>query len=419
MGEGRVNKQQSCFFSMLKSNIIKILVLLTTFSASCTNKHENDHLPSIDIRKDYPDKEIILNEIADVTYLHLDTENKDYLYKGGIRYITENTIVVIDASSGSILFFSKDGSPKSRFNHYGIGPEEYSEKMFFLVYDENSDDVYVNTLNFLSNSHSIPVYSSTGEFKRKLILPACPFPLVDFDEQSLFLYNLQNQRNRILRKETDIPPQLIDSSYCRISKKDGQVIEYLEFQGNEVDLTIRGRGNRSIKNYMRVVKSSTGVFLCNQESDTVFLYNKDNDLKPVICKTPLVNTLDTKIILKDFVEAGRYQFLSVETLLSFTELNKLPLDERNKHIKHYVRDKQTGEIFHQKIRLIDYKEKDFIIDAFNTYFTGKEILTHFDLDLVELKQAYRENKLSGKLKELVATLDEFKDNNVNVFICYK
>jgi hypothetical protein len=37
---------------------------------------------------------------------------------------------------------------------------------------------------------------------------------------------------------------------------------------------------------------------------------------------------------------------------------------------------------------------------------------HLELDLMELKEAYRENKLSGKLKELVATFNENEDNNV-------
>jgi hypothetical protein len=36
------------------------------------------------------------------------------------------------------------------------------------------------------------------------------------------------------------------------------------------------------------------------------------------------------------------------------------------------------------------------------------IQTYFELDLIELKEAYIENRLSGKLKELVSTLDEEK-----------
>jgi len=41
------------------------------------------------------------------------------------------------------------------------------------------------------------------------------------------------------------------------------------------------------------------------------------------------------------------------------------------------------------------------------------------LDIFELKQAEKENKLSGKLKEIVSTLNENEDNNVYVLASLK
>jgi len=42
---------------------------------------------------------------------------------------------------------------------------------------------------------------------------------------------------------------------------------------------------------------------------------------------------------------------------------------------------------------------------------------HFELDFTELEEAYNENKLSGRLKELVASLMKEEDaNNVFVFV---
>jgi len=59
------------------------------------------------------------------------------------------------------------------------------------------------------------------------------------------------------------------------------------------------------------------------------------------------------------------------------------------------------------------------IDVRKNYPEKEILLTdHFELDLIELKQAYKENKLNGQLKELVATLDEMKDNNVFVFAVF-
>lgn len=390
--------------------------MIAAFAIDCSsNGRSQDHLPCIDVEKNYPQKEVILTDIANITYVHLSTENSDYLFNGGIVCITENNIVVNDHSSGSILFFSRNGNPKSRFNHVGNGPKEYSDRMFFITYDETADDVFVNVPNFFSilGQNSIPVYSSTGVYKRELILPASPFPLVDFDDQSLFLYDMQNQRKKIFSKGMRSPTQSIDSSYRRISKVDGKVLEYVDFPSDDNDLTNRGNGHREIIGYMRVVKCTEGLFLCNPETDTVFLYGKDKVLTPMVCKTPLVSKLDPVVVLMDFVDVGKYQFIQTQTLA-----NSDKMDYKGNLYKFYCLDKQTGEIFHSKINIPDYPTKDFFISAANTYFDGKVTLAYFELDLIEIKQAYKENKLSGKLKELVATLKE-DDNNVYVIAEFK
>ena len=99
------------------------IVILTALVAGCSsNKQPADGLVSIDVRKNYPEKEILLTDIAGITYLCLNSDDADYLYKGRIHSITGNTIVVVDDVSGSVLFFSKDGMPKSRFNRKGQGP---------------------------------------------------------------------------------------------------------------------------------------------------------------------------------------------------------------------------------------------------------------------------------------------------------
>ena len=76
--------------------------MVLAFSCS-SDSQTKDGIPCIDIRKKYPLKEIILTDIADISYVHLSTENDDYLYKGGIHFVTENTIVVADYSSANIL----------------------------------------------------------------------------------------------------------------------------------------------------------------------------------------------------------------------------------------------------------------------------------------------------------------------------
>ena len=86
-------------------------------------------------------------------------------------------------------------------------------------------------------------------------------------------------------------------------------------------------------------------------------------------------------------------------------------------VKYLIRNKKTGEVFRQKITLPDYKDKEFVIGIRTSRAYDEGVF--FELDLIELKQADRENKLSGKLKELVASLNENKDNNVFMFVDFK
>ena len=58
-------------------------------------KQSEDGLISFDVRKKYLEKEVILTDIADITYLHLNTDDENYFYKGSINCITENKLVVL------------------------------------------------------------------------------------------------------------------------------------------------------------------------------------------------------------------------------------------------------------------------------------------------------------------------------------
>jgi hypothetical protein len=146
--------------------------------------------------------------------------------------------------------------------------------------------------------------------------------------------------------------------------------------------------------------------LCNPETDTVFLYDKSKNLTPVICKTPKVNTSDPMIVLNNCVDHGGYQFFQIVTTLFTPETSPVY------PIKYLMRDIKTGEVFRQKLILPDYEGKEFIIGRSGNYEKG----VYFELELIELKQAYSENKLSGKLNDMVATLNEEKDNNIFMFV---
>ena len=80
---------------------------MVVFATSCSSdKPAKESLAYIDVTKNYPEKEIFLTDIADVTYLYLNSNDDDYLYIGTVNYLTENTVVVHSRISGDILFFT-------------------------------------------------------------------------------------------------------------------------------------------------------------------------------------------------------------------------------------------------------------------------------------------------------------------------
>jgi hypothetical protein len=264
------------------------------------------------------------------------------------------------------------------------------------------------------------VYSSKGEHKRKLTLPqgvriSVGSVITSFDDQSLLLYDHNKLSERIVRKNAGdnraFSPQSNDSAYVLISKIDGRLLEYVEMPSPTMDLSIRTEtGGLIFTNRVHIVKNAEGFFLCNPGNDTIYLYKKDKSLTPILRKTPLM--IDGSMhVLNNCVDAGGYQFMNISRW-------RMNVGETRSE-KNYMRNKETGEIFQQKLILPDYKGKEFFICARGFTTRYLENGYRFTLGLSELKQAYRENRLSGELKKLVATLDEDRDNDVFMFLNFK
>ena len=382
-----------------------IFIVFITLSYSCRN-YSTD-LPVIDASKSYPEKEIFLDDIANVSYVSMRSDD-NYLYSGYLNSVSKNTIVIVDNRAGDIFLFSRNGEPKSRFNNTGRGPGEY---LFVakVLYDENTDEIF---LTDYYNPRSIKVYSSLGMFKRELFLPEgiiLTNHIELFDDHSLFFFDEQiGVKESIRINQGDLSEDDYLEPYYLISKDDGEVLDYFELPVRPSLGFVNNNSGFWVPALSRpLVKSTEGVFICNPQNDTVFLYDKNRRLTPVLSKKPKAKSMNPMVYLDNCIELGQYQFID----LGIIRPEDTPAFTR----ESYMRDKKSGEIFRQKLRLQEYEDKEFFISTFrflrHLYSNG----CWFELELLELKEAYLNNKLSGKLKELVATLDE-DDNNVFVFV---
>lgn len=385
-----------------------LYIALAIMIVSCTSAgHKQQELAVIDVSKEYPEKKISLTDIADVSYLHLNSDMDEYLYKGRIDYVTENNIVVIDRSENSVLFFGKDGSPKSHFNRRGQGPEEYRDAAT-VMYDEESDEVFVSP----DFSNHIMVYSSQGEYKRKINLPQVNVngQMELFDDESILVYDNTKLWQNIMQsgasEDFNITEHSVDSAFFFISRLDGAVLDYVLLPNKGVDLSYKSLSSDFVGqvSYGRIRKSAEGLLVYNPESDTVFLYNWDKQLSPYMHKVPLLGNQNTMTVMDICMDAGVYQFVAV---YPYGETGKSP------SAKYYMRHKESGEVFRQKISLPDYEGKVLYVNPrLHGYY---ERSYHFELDFAELEEAFHDNKLRGELKDLVASLLESEDSN-NVFV---
>jgi hypothetical protein len=375
----------------------KILYLLVLFAifiliAGCfSDKSNSDDMIQVNVSISYPEKEIYLEDLAEIEYLQLEFDD-EYLYND-IRIIASTKIITINHFNGDVLLFSKEGHPLAKFNHQGNGPNDYPN-IDLLIYDEMVDEF------FIKSDRRINVYSALGEFKRTLVLQERAFLInefVNFDIQSFLLYD---------------DYEVFPASFSFLSKTDGTLIETIDIPKNKkINLMYRQAVDNGFSLLRapayHIVKYNEGYLLTDFSIDTVFFLSGDKKLSPILVRKPLIQSMDPVIYLNSFIVAGDYEFMTSITVKN--ENNKLPRT-------YLMRDKKTGSIYQQKIIFNDYKGKQVAISPETIYKTQDSKSGLIVLSLVELQDANRENRISGRLKKLVENSDT--DGNDILMLLY-
>lgn len=68
----------------------------------------NQALPVIDMNEDYPEKEIVLQDIADISYIPLET-NDEFLFDGSVEVVTDQYVITKGHRGNDVCFFSRQG----------------------------------------------------------------------------------------------------------------------------------------------------------------------------------------------------------------------------------------------------------------------------------------------------------------------
>ncbi|MDL2281963.1 6-bladed beta-propeller [Parabacteroides sp. OttesenSCG-928-G06] len=401
-----------------KPSLLAYLSVCCLFIACNSQQVQKEEIVVIDVTKKYPEKEILLSDIADITYVQMDESKDEYLYKGALIRLTDNYFVIYNNATGDVLFFTKEGMPSSKFNRKGNGPGEYTSINSKLVwYDEKSDDLYVKI------KKSVDVFSSTGNYKRSLPLPEdiTPGEMMLLTDGSLILFDQTEEHKKgraHFAKDNDSPEEENPSRFLRIDSQTGEVLETITLPKlHNIDFSVVVSGFLVFHSYANVkhqLSHPEGVLLHTQDSDTIYLYNYNKKtMTPVMVQNPPLASLPSRIYLNPFMETDSYQFIEYVTIDDeYGKKGRMPST-------NLVRDKSTGEIYTQKIVLDDFPEKEIFISPQLMTITQDSQTAFIELYFGKLMEAYEKGQLKGKLKEMVASMNEEAENSVFIIVKFK
>ena len=193
--------------------MLAIILLSSQGISPQTKTHE---LPVIDISKKYPSKKVILQDIAEMEHIRLETTD-DVLMSGVapdgdvsiLAAITDRYIVTYELRRGEIFIFNRKGEIVSHFNHKGPSDQEYFNITSGVIFDEKNEEIFV------CNNRNIQVYSLNGKYKRTLKFANLKYEIYNFDDETLLVYD-----------EVDILSSNAPKKnpYRLISKEDGNTV---------------------------------------------------------------------------------------------------------------------------------------------------------------------------------------------------
>ncbi len=390
---------------LLNRNKIKILsIVFLSLLISCKsdiNKVKNNELTVINRTKSYPVKDVVLQDIAEINYIALETGDSVLIDEENLlKFISPDTFMVCNMAQGDIFIFGKTGKLIRKFNKKGQSGMEYAH-VFELMYSPYNQEIY--TIERFGKN--VQVYSIKGEYRRSLKIPDKHSWVIleDFNDSLLMAYDDYN-----VTFKQDKSDSVSKSPFKLISKQNGSVVK-------EIDMQIKKRLNMSqkIKNKERgleilidfgvddIVNTDKGLIIQDVSTDTSYEYTTNFELKPLfVCSPPILSMPKEKRIYEQVVAVSdEYIFLITKTW----DKNKQRYSRKNLCI-----DRQNNQVFECNLINKDFDGED----NFEELGMGKL------MEASVLKEALEAGKLSGKLKKIAEKISE-DDNPVLMTVKFK
>ena len=144
-----------------KNILLSSIFLLAMFSCN-GGKPSTSDLITVDVTANYPEKELVLQDIFDVEYVPLETTD-EFVTKAMVKAVSAHYVLTGNwGDDGNLYLFDRATGKGIRvINRKGQSGEEYALDADCLI-DEAKDELYV----FDIMTRKVLVYDLTGSFKR-------------------------------------------------------------------------------------------------------------------------------------------------------------------------------------------------------------------------------------------------------------
>ena len=298
------------------------------------------------------------------------------------------------SNDGNIYLFDRTGKGVRVINHKGNGPGEYTNCNDVLL-DEVNGELFISDIQL----RKIFVYDMEGNFKRSFPFPKETgfFKFVSLDDNNFIFWNNAADFNQKLKEATQ---------FYICSKQDGSIMKEINLPYKERKTTMQIKTDSSgniMLSFLRcfnVNRYRDQIILTEPSCDTIYSYSEIG-IEPIFTRTPSIQSMDDETFLFPGIFTDDYAFFTISE------------KKENGKREELLYDRKEQAFYTYKLQNKDYKDCD-VIRMFQMN-TNQDFYFVQSLNAYQLVEANAQGKLSGKLKELIDTLDE-EDNPIVMIV---
>ena len=344
-----------------------------------------------------PDEEqkVFLQDVAEVSYIPLETN--DSVLLEGIRNftITDNYILAHNKKEGSIILFNNKGKIISSFNHKGSSGKEYTY-CSKVTFDEEKKEIYV--VDDIRRKQ-ILTYDYNGKFLRSIPTSFSAMDgLMNVNDKWLFYYDIAS--SAFFNKKDSL------SNYRLINKVNGSIEELPIKPKVEQTNTIRKKDGRVlVASYsFPYFRNGKEILLADLACDTIYSL-EEHVIKPRFVK----KNAHRNLLATPYLRTQHYLYLyltekdeNTETFIHTKILAHNLITSENSNIAFYNRDDE-----HKPVTFCNVLIENRIQNCGISFYSADRLI-----------ERNEEGKLKGELQQIASNV-ESDDNPILMIVKFK